>query len=388
MNHHNDSFIDAYGIELSDFSDADHKALRQAANPRVDSAQPAQQHARSHRFDAANRSLGLRGPHFNMRTVQDTTPAPAVDSQWLNAADVWDADSIVVDMNFGGLPPDHESNEPEQPQASAAQTAVESNADSEEATTEPKPPAAENSEPPQTEPTESSESQPETAAPQPMTPAWEVDRFRWPEEIDALFTQQADYFDYAGKKLLSASREGLKVLAVTSARSGEGATIMAMCLARAAATAGAKVVLLDGNFRNAELGDRLGVDFACGWQVVAAGEAPLSEAAIAAVEENITLLASKTDNSGAVNSLGEACVAELVSRALVGSDLLIIDAGQEELGATASRIDGAIVVRDVRTTSEQRTLDLATILKSQGVKAVGVAENFGSPEPQPAAAAA
>lgn len=210
-----------------------------------------------------------------------------------------------------------------------------------------------------------------------FTPVWEVDRFQWPDEIEQLFKTQAEYFDYAGKKLVLASREGLQILAVTATRSGEGSTTLALCLARAAAGAGARVGLLDGNLVRSELGEKLGVEFASGWQAAAAGDESLGEAAITGLEEGITLFPSASEPVAGVSSLADARVGGVIKAAAASYDLLIIDAGTSDLGNNIELLDAAMVVRDVRLTSEEETLTVASALRQSGVKAVGVAENFG-----------
>ncbi|MEX0818781.1 MAG: cellulose synthase operon protein YhjQ/BcsQ, partial [Pirellulaceae bacterium] len=219
-----------------------------------------------------------------------------------------------------------------------------------------------------------------------FAPAWEVDRFHWPNDIEQLFLAQTEYFDYAGKKLVAASREGLGILAITSTRSGAGSTTLALCLARAAAGAGARVGLLDGNLVRSELGETLGVDFASGWQTAATLEQPLAEAAINGLEEGITLFPSAAAPVAEIQSLGDHRVGHIFRAAAANYDLLIIDAGQAELGDNIAILDAAIVVRDIRNTSEEETLAAATAIRDRGVKAVGIAENFDSSQSNRAAA--
>jgi Mrp family chromosome partitioning ATPase len=219
----------------------------------------------------------------------------------------------------------------------------------------------------------------------PVVPAWEIDRFHWPADIETLFEEQADYFEHAGHKLLAASREGLSKLAITSARPGEGTTTVTLCLARAVAAAGGRVALLDGNLRNAQISRALSLEFASGWQVAAAGAVELAEAAIASLQESITLFPAAATVEGA-SSLADESVGELLQRARAGFDLLLIDAGQEDLGENAAQIDAAMVVRDVRRTSGQQSLATALLLKEAGVKAVGIAENFSEAHASAAAA--
>jgi len=67
--------------------------------------------------------------------------------------------------------------------------------------------------------------------------------------------------------------------------------------------------------------------------------------------------------------------------------LVIVDTGpitNDEHHPFADRddcpIDTAIVVRDLRNTTEKKTLATARLLQRRGVPAVGIAENFRDPE--------
>ena len=226
---------------------------------------------------------------------------------------------------------------------------------------------------------------PDSPATTPIVAAWEVDRFAWPEDVEALFAEQTDYFEHAGHKLLEASREGLSKLAITSASPGEGTTTMTLCLARAVAAVGGRVAVLDGNLRNSQLGRALNLEIEAGWQGAAAGAVELAEAAIAGLEERITLFPAATA-VGTISRLADESVRDVLRRAAAGFDLLLIDAGQDDFGENAGEIDAAMVVRDVRRTSEQESLAAALQLRDAGVKAVGIAENFSEPRQTAAAA--
>ncbi|MCA9219182.1 MAG: hypothetical protein KDA71_02580, partial [Planctomycetales bacterium] len=71
-------------------------------------------------------------------------------------------------------------------------------------------------------------------------------------------------------------------------------------------------------------------------------------------------------------------VGKVFRAAAASFDLLIVDVGAADLGNNVKTLDAAIVARDVRHTSEEETLAVATALRHCGVKAVGVAENFSS----------
>lgn len=406
------TFIDAYGLELNDelqsnYADATQPLVETASESNQLDSEASQE--RKYRFDRA-RASGLRGPHFDMRRMA----APAVDASEdtfdTNVIDVgaaW-AFSVPIDVQ-ASIDPVIEQAAPSElvneaiPVESAVATdateeialevakAVASTA-VEQQTAEPvqetqvdEVTAVENSAVPVQEATDTEP--PQTIKPiENFAPVWEVDRFNWPDEIEQLFKSQVEYFDYAGKKLVAASREGLKILAVTSTRHGEGSTTLALCLARAAAGAGATVGLLDGNLERSELGEKLGVDFASGWQTAAAFEQSLAEAAILGLEERITLFPSTAGPVADLTSLADERVGQVFRAAAANYDLLIIDAGTADLGCNTDVLDAAIVVRDVRHTSESETLVGAAALRDCGVKAVGIAENYGSPQTNRAAA--
>jgi Mrp family chromosome partitioning ATPase len=222
-----------------------------------------------------------------------------------------------------------------------------------------------------------------TVQPQEFKPIWEVDRFAWPADTSELFDAEANYFRHAGEKLRDACGEGLRVLAITSAKSREGCTTLAMCLARAAADCGLKVVLLDANLARPRLATRLGIKFPHGWQAAVAGEVPLGETAIASLQDGITLLPLNERGDDDEPSLADTRVTEMIGSVASGADLVVIDAGHVGdnpaecfEGGPACPVDAMIVVRNVLQTSQDETLAVAMHFKQRGVAAVGIAENF------------
>ncbi len=415
MSARNNTFIDAYGLELNDELQASYaEPTRREAGAVHEPARTydADQKERSYRFDAAARHRTLRGPHFDTRRAvsqaSDATSGwDAFDANVIDVGAAWAPTQIVVQQSFHEQTVTAPQSHAVEPAAAAvvqvaqnpteakkeaakkevakvvaqpiAQSEVTASGTAAAASVE-QPAAVESEVPSATTPL------PAIDSPERFAPVWEVDRFKWPDEIEQLFKAQTEYFDYAGKKLVAASREGLSILAITSTRFGEGSTTLALCLARAAAGAGAKVGLLDGNLVRSELGEKLGVDFASGWQSAATSEQPLAEAAITGLEEGITLFPSSAGPVADIESLGDERVGQLLRAAAANFDLLIIDAGQADFGKNVDALDAAIVVRDIRHTSEADTLAAAATLRSRGVKAVGIAENFGSSQSSRAAA--
>jgi Mrp family chromosome partitioning ATPase len=229
-------------------------------------------------------------------------------------------------------------------------------------------------------------------ADQPWKAQWEVDEFSWPEELARLQNEQTEYFRYAGDKLRDASREGLRTLAVFATREQEGCTTMAICLAMAAAAAGTRVALLDANLQHPQLGDKLGLDFSQGWQQSLTANGSLAESAVVALDSNLTLLPLSADHQ--LPTAADPRVTHAIRRTAAAFDLLVIDAGvvpdRDGLlfaGGTECPINAALVVRDLRRTSEAETVATARRLKLLGIEAIGIAENFLPPADNQVAAA-
>jgi len=222
-----------------------------------------------------------------------------------------------------------------------------------------------------------------------FVPVWEVDRLTWPKSCDELYASEADYFKHAGAKLQEASQQGLRVLAIAASQAGQGCTTLAMCLARAVAAGGGRVALLDANFQHPALSTTLGLEFSRGWQDVVNGRLPLGEVAVASISDRVTLFPL----ADIQEPLEPARISEFLREVGIAADLVILDIGPLDTGpgcpfesGQSCPINAAIVVRDLRTTSEQETLGTANKLKNLGIDAIGVAENYASQQTAQAAA--
>jgi Mrp family chromosome partitioning ATPase len=253
----------------------------------------------------------------------------------------------------------------------------------------PPPDAAPVSEAPQMRPSLLALTEPpaQPEAPQAFTPEWEVDRLAWPAICERLLESEARYFRSVGQRLKEATRDNHHVVMITGARRGEGRTTLALCLARCAAQAGIKVALVDADLGNPQLGSRLGIETPCSWLEAVLGKSPLKEAAVASLEDGLTLFPLTIGEDLAVPTADPRWNVVLQAIAM-HFPLVIVDTGP--LGSDGrhpfstdadSLIDTAIVVRDLRNTSEERTLATAARLQRSGVHAVGIAENFYDLEP-------
>src|SRR4029453_13929398 len=121
-------------------------------------------------------------------------------------------------------------------------------------------------------------------------PLWEVDRFQWPITVERLVSDKDGYFAQASGRLPPPVHDGLRTLAVSGSRRGEGRTTLALALARCAAKGGIQVAVIDADFARPQLAARLGLEANHGWQDTAPGRVPLSEAAGRSLADNITIL--------------------------------------------------------------------------------------------------
>lgn len=213
-----------------------------------------------------------------------------------------------------------------------------------------------------------------------FSPEWEVDRFAWPKICETLLQAENSYFHHVGERLKSSTDNGRHVLMITGSRRAEGRTTLALCLARCAAEAGVKVALVDADLKNPQLGTSLGMDTPCSWLEVVAGKAPLQETAVASIEDRLTLFPLASSEYVEMPDTRMMALLQQVSRHY---PLVIVDAGPMDAedhhafaDADTCAIDAAIVVRDMRYTSGQKTMDTAGGLQRSGVQAVGIAENF------------
>jgi Mrp family chromosome partitioning ATPase len=239
------------------------------------------------------------------------------------------------------------------------------------------------SEPPQTEAAPPKAITPAPHPVQQLVPAWEVDCFLWPALCDKLLRDEQSYFAQAGAKIASAVRDGLKSLAITGSRRGEGRTTLALCLARSAAKAGLKVCLVDADFARPQLAASLGLEIAVSWHEAAFGTTTLSEAAIKSMEENLTVLPLDVSTAAAPLSLADPRLTKTLREAAAVFDLLVMDLGPTVAGDDSlfpenepPPADAAIVVRDLRYCTSAESQTIGERLSLSGIEAVGIAENF------------
>jgi len=214
-------------------------------------------------------------------------------------------------------------------------------------------------------------------------PVWEVDRFQWPVTVERLVSDKDGYFAQASGRLLAAVRDGLRTLAISGSRRGEGRTTLALALARSAAKAGIQVAVIDADFARPQLAARIGLEVNHGWQDAATGLVPLSETAVRSLADNVTVLPLEASAARAGLSMADPRVTATLRAAAATFELVIVDLGPLAVGdeplfpdEEACPLDAAIVVRDLRYASAAESENVGQRLMAAGVEAVGIAENF------------
>ena len=222
-------------------------------------------------------------------------------------------------------------------------------------------------------------------------PLWEVDRFQWPVTVERLVSDKDGYFAQASERLLAAVRDGLRTLAISGSRRGEGRTTLALALARAAAKAGIQVAVIDADFARPQLAARIGLEIHHGWQDAATGLVPLSETAVRSLVDNVTVLPLEASAARTGLALADPRVTATLRAAAATFELVIVDLGplaasDEPLfpADESCPLDAAIVVRDLRYASAAESENIGQQLMAAGIEAVGIAENFVALEEIPA----
>lgn len=215
-----------------------------------------------------------------------------------------------------------------------------------------------------------------------FAPAWEVDEFGWSPLAQRLATDAQEPFQAAGTYLRGACREGLHALAITSASRGAGRTVTALGIARAVAASGVRAAILDADCERPAVASQLGLQSYSGWEDVILEGLPLEEVAVYSLADRFAALPLSAAKGGRLQ-LHDPRVTSFIHELGDMFDLVIIDMGP--LGGLERRmfeagnhcpIDAAIIVRDLRATSEDGEYAIGARLRAAGVKSVGIVENF------------
>jgi Mrp family chromosome partitioning ATPase len=225
------------------------------------------------------------------------------------------------------------------------------------------------------------------AAIEPTRPAFrpllQVDRFAWPEVCASLqAAASAELQAVADEAAADVAGEG-KLLAVTSLRRTEGRTTLILCLARLLSARGLEVALVDADCTRPQLARRLGVLPQVGWAEVLAGAIPLEEAVIQSVGDRMVLLPLRHPAGDDEDLLVNGRLGLTLDSLRRYYSIVLIDAGPLKEAPVArflgelgrGRRGRAMIVHDIRLTSETERADAAGLLEAAGAVVAGFVEN-------------
>ncbi|TWU42745.1 P-loop NTPase [Novipirellula artificiosorum] len=207
-------------------------------------------------------------------------------------------------------------------------------------------------------------------------PAWEVDQFDLPANVAKLFFN-GEIFQQIAEQMLEAVDTGLSSVLITSVHGEEGRSTVAMGVAMAAAAAGIRVALVDGDTIAPTLVDDLCLDVEAGWLDAIRDGQPLSSVAVAGLEDGVTFLPLfGTDMADQAKPYE---IQQLLKTLKQHFDLVIVDGPigeSDDATSYATSVESAMIVRDVEHTDADEVKRLATRLMQSGIQGVGVIENF------------
>lgn len=212
----------------------------------------------------------------------------------------------------------------------------------------------------------------------PLKPAWEVDDLLWPAASGRLLADQQPIF----ARMLSAFRDrqaDLKVIAVTSLRSDEDRSILAISLARFIASRGEQVALIDADPMDHSLALRCGLSLQSGWRDFGAED--LGEAVIRETSSRL-LFVPQGIGHALETSIAADSLSLLLQHLRPHQDWIIVDAGSMSgllaLEPTMSPLfDTAVIIRHASPYAVEEIESARRKLSGIGIRFLALADNFG-----------
>jgi succinoglycan biosynthesis transport protein ExoP len=184
----------------------------------------------------------------------------------------------------------------------------------------------------------------------------------------------------------AAARRPVKVVAVTSALPGEGKTTTAICLGRAAALQGFKVVIVDCDLRRRSLQRAMNVDAEHGLLDVLDGTVELSRALVKDSETDADILTLTDDSATPADVFGSRAVDRLLAELRSLYDLVILDTAPvlpvADSRVLARKADFVLLVARWRATPYQAVQEALRLLAGSSVEAGGIVLNQVNMEQQ------
>jgi len=206
---------------------------------------------------------------------------------------------------------------------------------------------------------------------------WEVDAFQLPQSVVDLFFDET-LFRSIAEHMGRSVESGLRSVLITSVGPREGRTTVTIGTAIAAAAAGIRVAIVDVDLESPQTAERLRLDVQSDWVAAIREGVELESIAVRSLEDGVTLI-PLLDNEEDSMLASSRELDSLLDRIVGCFDLVLFDASPLDswsVARIASFIDAALLVRDVRTTSETDASLAADRLRGLGVNGIGVVANF------------
>lgn len=172
---------------------------------------------------------------------------------------------------------------------------------------------------------------------------------------------------------------GARVVMVTSSRSGEGKSTVAVNLAAALAETAAKVVLVDADLRRPTVARTLRVEGSVGLSTVLVGQAGLSDVVQEWGASGLTVLTSGAVPPNPAELLGSPAMAGLVERLRASYDYVVIDTAPllpvADAAVLSRLVDGAVLVVDAAGTHRDQVAESLRNMDQVDGRVLGVVLN-------------
>lgn len=209
--------------------------------------------------------------------------------------------------------------------------------------------------------------------------AWDVEDFRWPVVTNQMIVTGGLAIEGLLSAVMTQLPNGPRRLAVSGVGRIQGATSIAISIARWAVAAGQRTLLIDADVASPNLSGRLGLASDISWLNGINNELPVSELIIRSKKTNLCVMPLASSITRVTwprfifDNLGE-----LLDPILSQFDLVIVDSGPasqllDELSSPARLIDGVMLVNDVNDPKKLESIQ--TRLATFGVERLILADN-------------
>jgi len=220
----------------------------------------------------------------------------------------------------------------------------------------------------------------------PLEPAFEVDRFAWPDVCRRLIEQSGNQLNRLVDALQAGEQaEQASTVLVTACQAGEGRSTVLLSLALALAQNHLRVALVDADFESGGLAERLGIAPQIGMDDVVGKSISAAEAMIESIADAVTLVplrsAGKQSSDlvkhprwhATLTALGRQYDVVLIAGSpLVGS----LDTNPSQGWIRSLGIDMAVIVHDARLNSSESLERAVRTLEEDEIKNLVIVENF------------